>query len=280
MTNTFRLSVLTTATIAAAAISGCASTARRIDVPIDAGHATYTLPAAIFASATPQELAQRYREGLAASSHYGRAMAANDVLAGLEFRTSASVVSVAYVRKSTTSQLRNDFIADFGLTVTQRGENIVLDVACPSLLHIDADEGPLPLPWKPFVPQEQAAADVRSMCAAAVVTGTRTESGEVNVSFPDSSVYSNFSRKLQPAPQAWRDATRVSKDDLVKFKWFVFQDGQARRVVGISVYPYRSGSKVTYRWEHSVGCRPNTPCQFDQNAAQRMQDLVASIAND
>ena len=147
--------------------------------------------------------------------------------------------------------------ADFGIGISRQGDDVILDVTCPSTLRIAYSPAPLGLPWKPLLSHDEAATDLRNMCSTAVLTGSRTESGEVNVPFPDSSVYSNFARKLQPAPEAWRESGRVSKDDLVKFKWFQVDDGRVRRVVGISVYPYQEREQGHL----SLGALSNVPPQ-------------------
>ena len=261
-------------------LGGCAAPPlQNSDIPIEGGHAIYTLPAAVFADANAASLERRYIDALSSTSYWRKATLVDGVATGLEVKSSAAGVTVSYLHHTNTNMF-NDYHADFGMGISRQGDDVILDVTCPSTLRVAYSPAPLGLPWKPLLTRDEAATDLRYMCSTAVLTGSRTESGEVNVPFPDSSVYSNFSRKLQPAPEAWRESGRVSKDDLVKFKWFQVDDGRVRRVVGISVYPYRSGSKVTYRWEHSVTCRPNQPCHFDAMAEKHVQDLITAIAND
>jgi hypothetical protein len=275
-----RIKSLSAFTVVALTLAGCAAPAvQNSDVPLDGGHAVYTLPAAIFADANAQSLERRYAEALLSTSHWRKATLIDGVATGLDVRSSPAGLTVSYLHHA-NDRMFADYHSDFGIGISRQADNVILDVSCPAALRVAYSPGPMGLPWKALLPREEAATDLHYMCAAAVLTGSRTESGEVNVQYPDSSVYANFARKLQPAPEAWRESGRVTKEDLVKFKWFVVTDGQARRVVGISVYPYRSGSKVSYRWEHSVACRPNVPCQFDAGAQQHMQDLVTSIAND
>lgn len=264
----------------ASGLAGCASPPSQITgIPLDGGHAIYTLPAAIFADINAQQLERQYAASLALASRSARAALADGVMTGLQVKSSSAGVTASYLSHPSAT-MHNDYAADFALGISRQGDNIVVDVTCPSTLRVDYAQGVLPIPWKPLMSRDEAAADVRRMCNSAVLSGSRAESGEVNVPFPDAAVYANFARKLPPAPQAWRDTAKVSKDDLIKFKWFEVVDGHVHRVVGISVFPYRSGSKVTYRWEHSVACRPNVPCQFDAAAAEHMQELVSSIAND
>ncbi len=266
--------------LVAVSLAGCAAPpTQNSDVQLDGGHAVYSLPAALFSDANAQNLERRYIDALSSTSRWHKTMMIEGVATGVDVRSSSAGVTVSYLHHA-NDRMFHDYHADFGIGISRQGDSVVMDVTCPITLRVAYVPGPLGLPWKPLASHDEVASDLRAMCSSAVLTGSRTESGEVNVSFPDSAVYANFSRKLPTAPESWRESGRVSKDDLVKFKWFVATDGQARRVVGISVYPYRNGSKVTFRWEHTVTCRPNLPCRFDPNAQQHMQDLVAGIAND
>ena len=74
--------------------------------------------------------------------------------------------------------------------------------------------------------------------------------------------------------------SHIKKDDIAKFKWFVVPDGTSSKILGITVFPYRSGSKVTYRWENAAICKPNAGCNYDSEVAKRILDVVTSIAND
>lgn len=102
----------------------------------------------------------------------------------------------------------------------------------------------------------------------------------MNVNYPDAAVYANFARKLQVYNWRFNEQTTVKKDDIVKFKWFSVRDGDKDRILGITVFPYRNGSKVSYRWDSNIACQINSGCNFDPSAAKRMQDMVKSIAND
>ena len=68
--------------------------------------------------------------------------------------------------------------------------------------------------------------------------------------------------------------------DLLKSKWFYISDNGKEYKVAVSVYPYRNGSKVVYRTDRSVTCRPSLPCDFDSKFSDRLKEKIAAIAND
>ena len=249
-------------------------------MPVDAGQARYTLPAALFTDAKPEDLSRLYGLALADASQYRGVMTRDGIRTGVETTATPVGVSVAYLHHASSS-MHHDYRANFEMKSARVGDSIELEVNCPASMKVELAAGPIAaIPWSPFIERAKAVADLKQMCSRAVLKGMKRETGEINVGFPDASVYANFARKLKAAPQSWGDNARVSKDDLAKFKWFEVPDGNATRVLGITVFPYRNGSKVTYVWRSEATCRANARCNFDPLAPKRMQELVTSIAND
>lgn len=266
----------------AALLTACATPpAATEEVPVGAAQVRYTLPAALFADTKPEDLGRMYAVALADASEYRAATTTRDgTRTGVETTATPAGVSVAYLSHATRT-MYHDYRASFEMKSSRLGDSIVVEVNCPASMKVELAAGPIAaIPWSPFIERAKAVADLKQMCSGATLKGTKRETGEVNVNFPDASVYANFARKLKAAPQSWGDSAKVSKDDLAKFKWFAVPDGNSTRVLGITVFPYRNGSKVTYVWRNEATCHANARCNFDPLAPKRMQDLVTSIAND
>jgi len=249
------------------------------DIPVNAGQATYIIPGDIAGSLTPAALTARYVAGLRASTGYRTEFVADDtetLIRGVRVAPNqAGGIQVTYLYHSKLLPLHHDYIADFNLSQTTQGRDVVLNVSCPTSMKDDVS-GPN---WAGYVKTEQAVADLRTMCTSTTLKFQQADAGELNVNYSDASVYANFARKLTSYVWDERDST-FKKDDIVKFKWFKVEDGGITRRVGITVFPYRNGSKVTYRWVNDVVVRANGTSNFDPAAAAHMQQLVASIAND
>jgi hypothetical protein len=157
-----------------------------------------------------------------------------------------------------------------------QGGNVVLDVGCPATARVESASN-LGMPYSLFIEHDKVAADLRSICSRALVTFERRESGEVDVPFNDSSVYANFKRKLTAAPNVRAEA---KQGDLSKFVWYYVKEGKGDMRVGVTVYPYRNGSKVTYVWVGNVVCPPNGTCNYDPSAGKRLSEVITSVAND
>lgn len=263
---------------AAAVVGGCATTRQTDVVPLEPGRTIrYTVPAALAGEMTDAALIEAFRQSLDRSSRLRPAQRETPSAPEKGVRTSAqgNAVTVAYLSHSSAS-LHHDFLATFDVKVNRNGGDVVLDVRCPDGMRVDY-AGAGSLPYFPFVEPERAAVDLRSMCTRTALLIERREAGEVNVPFNDTSVYSNFRRKLT----AVRDVSAsVKQGDLEKFIWFQVPDGSRQRMVGVTVFPYRNGSKVNFVWLNRIICNPNATCDFDASAAQRVAAAVAAVAND
>lgn len=265
----------------ATVLSGCASSppVEPADVAVAGGRAKFQLPGEIFGSLTNDAVMHQYARALNEASKYRPVFNDNGTLKGVEAMPQADGVALSYLKHATSTMYHN-YRAKFDVKLTRAGSDVVAEVSCPTSMKVEYRPGPMGLSWPPLIQRPAAVADLTAMCGTAFFKGSKRETGEVNVNFPDASVYANFARKLRPASAYWRETAPVSKDDLAKFKWFELPDGKITRVVGITVFPYRAGSKVTFKWDNEAVCRPNVPCQYDSAAPPRVQGLVASIAND
>jgi hypothetical protein len=186
-------------------------------------------------------------------------------------------IKVGYIgARPNGGTLYHNYYATFGMKVTSNGENVVIDVSCPELMTEVGSAGFM-RSWDPFIPVEMAIADLSKICREARLVFSKRENGEINVNFGEAAVFANFDRKLKPSAQNYR---LDGVDNPEKFRWFTAQDGTNYRRLAIKVDPYRTGSKVTYVWNNTIECAANAGCNFDQDAAKRMDSIVSAIAND
>jgi hypothetical protein len=269
--------VLSAAAVAAALLTGCASqrVVSNIDKPAGGGQAKYIIPEGI--GAEPVALKVQYAQALSAGSQYRRMFRdESNWTYGVRVDTSPSEMVVNYLNIGSNG--KHVLSGAFGFAQSIQGKNIVVDVTCPTTVKDESNyDGTFSSIYKPWITPEQAATDLNKICTGAVLRFPRVERGEVNVTFPDNSVYANFARKLK-AYDGWTAEERtVKKDDIQKFKWFNADDGGR---LGVTVFPYRNGSKVVYVWQSDVTCRGNGTCSFDPAAGKRLQDKIVAISND
>jgi hypothetical protein len=201
---------------------------------------------------------------------------------GVQTKTTPTGVKVSYVSRGSNpeSELRHDYYGVFNVAKSQQGQDIVLNIECPSTMKTEMSNLNIFGEWDPYISKDKAIEDLRFLCSSTPLKFSRLETGDFNVNFPDASVYANFARKLQAYTYTPTGASQIKKDDIAKFRWFTVPDGKSLKTLGITVFPYRNGSKVTYRWENEAICKPNAGCNYDSGAAKRMLDIVTSIAND
>jgi len=246
-------------------------------VPVDQGRsARYTIPGELASALDDSALITKYAEAVRGTTayHLEQRDATGTDVKGVRVTEEPTGVAVAYL-KFHSQGLHHNYLANFGISTLRQGTQVMVNVSCPDTMRIEnANAG---LAMSPFVERDQAIADLRSICGKAELTFTRREAGEVNVPFSDSSVYANFKRKLLAASTPGAD---VKQGDLAKFLWFYVKDGTKTQTVGVTIFPYRNGSKVSYMWLNRIACPPNGSCTFDPAAAKRVSEAIAQIAND
>lgn len=263
--------------IAVALLGGCASSREHIknEIPVPLGKAQYVVPGAVVGTFNEQTILSKYADAVLIATKYRLAYRdRNNNILGVKTEMIPDGIKVGYLHQATPT-LYHDYYATFGAKASYNGQAAVLDITCPQTMVQDNKN--FLGNWKPFVSVDEAVSDVGKICKEARLVFNKRESGEVNVNFGDSAVYANFARKLKAA-NLGKD--EIKKDDIAKYRWFEVQDGNISRKLGVTVYPYRSGSKVTYVWENEIVCKANAGCNYDSTSAKRMNDTVATIAND
>ena len=261
----------------AAAISGCATTQSVSTVELDKGRtAVFQIPASVIAG-NSSRLSADYAAALGRASSYRAAYRQDGISQGVQVSSLQNTATISYVKQNDRGSLKNNYVASFLLDTKNTGDTYTVTVACPSTILNDVSDLSGPLPWSPFIPREKVVADVNSLCAKAAFAFSVTENGEINTTFNDSSVFANFTRKLKSySPRN----DEIKAYDLEKSKWFYVSDNNKEYKIAVSVFPYRNGSKVTYRNVRDVTCRASLPCEFDPAFGERLQAKLTAIAND
>lgn len=262
-------------------LAGCASPpAPSTAVPIDVGgSARFVLPAARATDLNERNAATAFASAAFNASRVQGLRGTYGVRQGLDVTAQGARVTVGYFHESGQPLNRtHNLIAQFEVGYAEQGTNKVLSVRCPDSLSVEFNNGTGLGTFPPIVSREQAVGDLRLLCKNLRFTYKQRESGEANANYGDAAVYANFARKLQA--HSWLGGSReVTQNDIAKFKWFKVYDGTQWAPVGITVYPYRNGSKVTYTWTSEYVCRADGQCAH-AITPQRMQELVTAIAND
>jgi hypothetical protein len=267
--------------IAAVAIlmSGCATTKSTTTVQLEPGKTVeYNVPVALTGENPSMEsLASTYTNSLARFTGYRAVSRQDNILTGVRVTSAKNAATISYIHRNDSGSLKNDYFAEFKIDATRNGDTSIIKVSCPSAISHDLSSLSA-LPWSPFISEEEVTQDVKGLCNKVVLSFTTSESGEVNTEYNDSSVFSNFSRKLKSySPKA----EEVKQYDLEKSKWFYITEGTKTYKVAVSVFPYRNGSKVVYKSSRTLNCIPNQGCpEFDAAFGQRLKSAIASIAND
>lgn len=261
----------------AAAISGCATTQSVSTIELEKGRtAVFQIPTTVI-SGNISRLSADYAAALGRASSYRAVYRQDGISQGVQTSSSQNTAMISYVKQNDRGILKNNYVASFILDAKPTGDTYTVTVACPSSLLNDVSDLSGPLPWSPFIQREKVVADVNSLCAKAAFTFQLTEGGEINTSFNDSSVFANFTRKLKSYSPRNEE---IKAYDLEKSKWFYLSDNNKEYKIAVSVFPYRNGSKVTYRNVRDVTCRASQPCEFDPTFGERLKARLTAIAND
>lgn len=101
--------------------------------------------------------------------------------------------------------------------------------------------------------------------------------GELNVSYRDDAVYANFQRVMGPYRG---ELMNNDKDAITKENVFALQNGNATYPLKVSVYPYRSGSKVTYKFYVPFKLMGDRSNDLRTHNLRGLKTKIASVAND
>jgi hypothetical protein len=257
-------------------LTACATQRSTDSIALGEGRTVrYTIPAELAANLNDSALVAKYVDAAMSATAYRHLGPVEGSMKGVRVTGTGTSVDVAYVH-SNGPRLHHTIVGTFGITSTRQGDSVLLEVACPTAARVEREDSGLLGGYSPFIEPAKASADLNAICNRAVLAFDRRETGEFDVPFNDASVYANFKRKLT-AVDARAD---LKRGDLSKFLWFNVRDGAQTMTVGVTVYPYRNGSKVTYVWPNRITCRPNARCNLDPTAKSRLNDAITAVAND
>ena len=196
---------------------------------------------------------------------------------GVEVKnTDPNIFTVFYHRNF--ESLEANISAKFNVAISAEGNNFKnIQITCPTILRV-YDSSKTGTKDDQFITQDQAVTDLSKICSNLDVKLQRSklEQGELNTNFPSESVYANFSRNLS-AVEA-RDTVKFT--DIEKFKLFWLKvDGQ-RTQLAVSVYPYRNGSKVMYRFHYPYAITGDGKNTYSADHIKALHKQIAKIAND
>lgn len=166
----------------------------------------------------------------------------------------------------------------FNVAISTDGNNYKnIHIACPSALRV-YDGNKVGDRDRQLITQDQAVTDLSKICNNLDVKLQRSklEQGELNTNFPSDSVYSNFSRSLSAVDA--RDTVKFT--DIEKFKLFWLKVGEQRTQLAVSVYPYRNGSKVVYRFNYPYAISGDGKNTYSADDIKALHKQIAKIAND
>ena len=173
--------------------------------------------------------------------------------------------------------LQREISGTFNVTIKDDGNNKNINIACPTTLRI-YDSNKVGDRDRQLITQDQAVADLRKICSSLNVRLQRSklEQGELNTNFPSDSVYANFSRSLSAVNA--RDTVKFT--DIEKFKVFWLKVGEQRTQLAVSVYPYRNGSKVMYRFDYPYAISGDGKHTYSADEIKALHKQINKIAND
>ena len=261
-----------------AALAGCASSPTSIQsIPLESGLlARYALPAAFTGNLGDKNAVAEYLDRARQSALIREGMYGYQ---GKEVKAEGGRVTVSYINESGFGLGRvHNLRATLEVSFEDRGAEKILSVRCPDALSVEFNNGSGMGTYPSYVTREQAIADLKRMCLGLRFEYSKSESGELNVPFGDSAVFANFTRKLPAHSSTSIEAAK--QFDIAKYRWFVLSDGDKKIPIGITVFPYRNGSKVSYVWSNRFTCIANKQCGLDGDAPRRINAIITSIAND
>lgn len=107
--------------------------------------------------------------------------------------------------------------------------------------------------------------------------------GEFDSPYPDNAVYANYERILgeysaETAPEYYAQIDTVL--ELEKGNIFVIAKDDFDHLVQVSVFPYRNGSKVTYKFIYTFGLTGDGGSTYNANDIQSIIAEIQNVAND
>jgi hypothetical protein len=175
----------------------------------------------------------------------------------------------------------NNVTARFPLEIKENGNSYSVTLGCPKSLESDVKDLSITgiLKWN----YDEIGKNVVAACQAANVEIRRKANvkGEITTKFPEGAVAANFKRKLKLAGSGHVQGVTtqvLNKKDEVRY--YLLQGSNRDVPVGVSVYPYRSGSKVVYDIGYSYAVLGDQTTTYNASEIDGLRKSLESIAND
>lgn len=165
----------------------------------------------------------------------------------------------------------------FKISTIDDGKVTKVNVLCPTTIE-DYDSFKGGISGRKLFPDNQVAADLSRICTGLKITIQHQKyvKSEINTQFPSDSTFANYSRKMAIS----KELNKVNAFDIEKATIFNFNSGKNRIDVAISVFPYRTGSKVVYGFYYPYNLLGDGTSTYRQEDIASLQKTIAAIAND
>lgn len=195
---------------------------------------------------------------------------------GLSAEIDKSLNVTAYYRENYES-LAKYKAGTFKVAMSNDGQSTKVQVTCPASIE-DYDNYKGGISGRKLFPDNEVAADLSRICNGLKIEIKRQKyvKSELNTQFPSDSVFANFSRKLK----ASREPEKIKSYDIEKAKLFTLSQGKNSFDLAVSVFPYRSGSKVIYGFNYPYSVLGDGSSTFKLDDVRAIEKSIASIAND
>lgn len=273
------------ATVSCVLVSACGTVSKEQRTLLEERTRTFTVQSIDSATNTPvtgRDIANALAQSVYAASNiqpvrsfYGSS-GSGRYTQGLSVEIDKSLNVVAYYRDNYESLIKYK-AGTFKVVTTNDGQFTKAQVTCPATIE-DYDSYKGGISGRKLFPDNEVATDLSRICNGLKVEIKRQKyiKSELNTQFPSDSVFANFSRKLK----ASREPEKVKSYDIEKAKLFTLSEGKASFDLAVSVFPYRSGSKVIYGFNYPYTLLGDGTSTFKPEDVQAIGKNIASIAND
>lgn len=196
---------------------------------------------------------------------------------GVSVETDESLNMTVYYRDNFESLIKYK-AGTFKISTAKDEKNTRVSVTCPSNIEI-FDSFKTGQESDNIYSDQDVTSDITRICDGlkVVINKIKYVKGETNTQFPSDSVFANYARKLRQAKISEKD---VKTYDIEKAKFFTYAHGNSNVDVAISVFPYRSGSKVVYGFKIPYSILGDGTNTYSLEEVLAIEKGILSIAND
>lgn len=235
---------------------------------------------------TKSDVIRALRDGMVDASSYGKVRgfheegAQGTTYRGVRTSWDKKSNQIRATIQSNYKSLVDERQASYGVSIKETDNQFIATVTCPSSYH---DEQTLSggiigtMQGGDVFPKDRLVADFNRMCSESkpVMKKSKLIKGEFNSKYRSEDVFANFSRILN------KDTHRVHGFDIEKAENFHFKsDNLNPTTLGLSVYPYRGGSKIVYGFHYAYKNTSDGKTSYSEKAIDLAKNKIKAIAND